>query len=132
MRGGNNHHHYQDSETTGRLGVIPYPEPISAINATLHMSSSSSAATPTTTVPSAASSDKSRAPYVSPNGSVFCSKATRPGILPMMVKEMLNTRLMIKRAMKRHCNGSPGSKVLQKVMDARQLAIKLLCNVTCK
>jgi DNA polymerase zeta len=58
----------------------------------------------------------------------------RPGILPMMVKEMLNTRIMIKRAMKRHCGSASGSgsKVLEKVMDARQLAVKLLSNVTCK
>lgn len=53
------------------------------------------------------------------------------GILPMMCKEMLDTRIMIKRAMKRH-KGEPGSSVLHKVLDARQLAVKLLSNVTCQ
>ena len=51
------------------------------------------------------------------------------GILPMMCKEMLETRIMLKRAMKRHKDESSG--VLSKVLDARQLAVKLLSNVTC-
>ena len=46
-----------------------------------------------------------------------------------MVKEMLDTRIMIKRSMKRH--KSSGSKILNRVLDARQLAVKLLSNVTC-
>ena len=36
---------------------------------------------------------------------------------------------MLKRAMKRHKDESGG--VLSKVLDARQLAVKLLSNVTC-
>lgn len=119
---------YGDGETTGKLGVISYPEPISAINATIHIHSDNIQSG------RGGSTSSIGAPYVSPNGSVFCSKDVRPGILPMMVKEMLNTRIMIKRSMKRHCgsNGSgSSSKVLEKVLDARQLAVKLLSNVTC-
>ena len=100
--------------------------------------------------------ESENAPYVSPNGSAFCSKSVRlglscfhtylsfaftasryimvlynycAGILPMMCKEMLETRIMLKRAMKRHKDESSG--VLSKVLDARQLAVKLLSNVTC-
>jgi DNA polymerase zeta len=47
----------------------------------------------------------------------------------MILKEMTDTRQMVKRAMKRH-KGRPGSRVLLRVLDARQLAIKLLSNVT--
>eukprot|EP01032_Pedospumella_encystans_P008332 gene8332-9904_t len=114
---------YKETDTTERLGASSYPESISALNATLH--------TNNTTI----SANDTNAPYVAPNGSVFCHKNTRLGILPQMVQEMLTTRVMVKRAMKRHAKpsgtGGGGSRdVLQKVMDARQLAIKLLSNVT--
>lgn len=112
----------QSSEdTTSKLGVVNYPETMTAINSTLHMSKKMSGT-------------KDNKPFIAPNGSVFCSKEVRHGILPRMVKEMLQTRLMVKRSMKQHCAGkqSNSSKVLEKVSDARQLAIKLLCNVTCK
>lgn len=45
----------------------------------------------------------------------------------MMLREVLAARFLAKTAMKEY----PDEKVLQKVMNARQLAIKLLANVTC-
>eukprot|EP01031_Cornospumella_fuschlensis_P033121 gene33121-40064_t len=74
----------------------------------------------------------SKAPYMSPNGSVFVSPAVRKGILPMMLQEMLDTRVMVKASMKRYASREDRKnyKVLEKVLDARQLAIKLLSNVT--
>ena len=106
-------------DTTERLGVVQYPETVSALNATI--SSSTDAA------------DSTR-PYISPNGSVFCNESVRAGILPAMVKEMLSTRVMVKKAMKQYSTVRTGerNKILSKVLDARQLAIKLLSNVTCK
>lgn len=104
-------------DTTERLGVVQYPETVSALNATI--SSSTDAADPSTR------------PYISPNGSVFCNESVRAGILPAMVKEMLSTRVMVKKAMKQYKTGER-NKILSKVLDARQLAIKLLSNVTCK
>jgi DNA polymerase elongation subunit (family B) len=68
-------------------------------------------------------------PIVSPNGSVFCAKEVRTGILPQMLKEILETRLMVKRAMKRYANSGDSYRVLRRVLDARQLSIKLLANV---
>jgi DNA polymerase elongation subunit (family B) len=119
-----------DSDTTERLGAISYAETTAARNATLHTDQDTAAAQ--AELPSA----ENRHAYIAPNGSVFCSKAVRLGILPQMVQEMLNTRVMVKRAMKRHKSGTAvggtGRDVLQRVMDARQLAIKLLSNVTCK
>lgn len=119
-----------DNDTTERLGTINYAETTAALNAALHTEYTSSS---DATVPSA----DNRNAYVAPNGSVFCSKAVRLGILPQMVADMLGTRVMVKRAMKRHKAGSgtmrTGARdVLQQVLDARQLAIKLLSNVTCK
>jgi len=37
---------------------------------------------------------------VSPNGVLFVRKETRLGILPQILQEFLNTRIMIKRSMK--------------------------------
>jgi DNA polymerase elongation subunit (family B) len=119
-----------DSDTTERLGAISYAETTAARNAMLHTDQDTAAAQ------AELPSGENRHAYIAPNGSVFCSKTVRLGILPQMVQEMLNTRVMVKRAMKRHKAGSAvggaGRDVLQRVMDARQLAIKLLSNVTCK
>lgn len=45
---------------------------------------------------------------VSPNGVGFVDAATRPGVLPRMLAEILDTRIMIKGAMK---NLSPSDRV---------------------
>ncbi|KAL3883653.1 hypothetical protein ACJMK2_029895 [Sinanodonta woodiana] len=63
---------------------------------------------------------------VSPNGVVFLKHSIRKGILPIMVEEILNTRLMIKNAMKNY----KSDKSLHKMLDARQLGLKLIANVT--
>jgi len=43
-----------------------------------------------------------------------------------MVEEILNTRLMVKKAMKSHKE----DVALQKLLHARQLSLKLIANVT--
>ena len=48
-----------------------------------------------------------------------------------MLKEILETRFMVKREMKELKKRHSGT-VLYRVLEARQLAIKLLANVTCK
>jgi DNA polymerase elongation subunit (family B) len=124
------------TETTGRLGVINYSESASAINATLHVKDVYSYLYSKRKGVGMKPQINDTTPYVSPNGTIFCSKSVRHGILPLMIREMLETRQMVKRSMKKHCTvGSDGRKhnrVLEKNMDARQLAIKLLANVTCK
>jgi DNA polymerase zeta len=48
-----------------------------------------------------------------------------------MLKEILETRFMVKREMKlSQQDKSSSSSVLKRVLEARQLAIKLLANVT--
>ena len=118
-----------ENDTTEHLGVTAYPESTAVHNASLH--SAHIPYTTTTTDPIPLPNETNKHAYISPNGASFCSKSIRLGILPQMVSEMLSTRVMVKRSMKVHKSENRGD-VLQKVLEARQLAIKLLSNVTCK
>lgn len=50
----------------------------------------------------------------------------RKGILPSMLEEILNTRIMVKQSMKTYKQ----DKALMRLLDARQLGLKLIANVT--
>lgn len=63
---------------------------------------------------------------VSPCGVVFVKDEVREGVLPRMLREILDTRLMVKQSMKIHKNNS----ALQRVLHSRQLGLKLIANVT--
>ena len=45
-----------------------------------------------------------------------------------MLKEILDTRVMIKQSMKLYSNDN--DRVLKRILDARQIALKRLANVT--
>nr|CAI5846392.1 unnamed protein product [Callosobruchus analis] len=62
----------------------------------------------------------------SPCGVAFVNKEVRDGIMPRMLREILDTRLMVKNSMKENKEDS----VLQKVLHNRQLGLKLIANVT--
>ena len=64
--------------------------------------------------------------FVSPNGVAFVEESVRRGVLPMMLNEILETRIMVKQMMKQHKD----DKALYKMLDARQMALKLIANVT--
>ncbi|XP_073038938.1 DNA polymerase zeta catalytic subunit isoform X2 [Primulina eburnea] len=64
---------------------------------------------------------------VTPNGVLYVSSKVRKGILPCLLEEILSTRIMVKQAMKKL---SPSQKVLGRIFNARQLALKLIANVT--
>ncbi|GFR46656.1 hypothetical protein Agub_g8267, partial [Astrephomene gubernaculifera] len=64
---------------------------------------------------------------ICPNGVAYVPPEVRPGVLPRMLSEILNTRIMIKGAMKR---APQQDKVLHRVLNARQLGLKLIANVT--
>jgi DNA polymerase zeta len=66
--------------------------------------------------------------YVAPSGAIFCGRRVREGVLPRMLHEILETRFMIKRAMKRPEYKS--QSVLLRVLNARQFALKMIANVT--
>lgn len=62
----------------------------------------------------------------SPCGVAFVKPEVCKGILPRMLEEILNTRLLIKMSMKANLE----NKVLQRVLHSRQLGLKLIANVT--
>ncbi|KAL6779569.1 POLZ1 [Auxenochlorella protothecoides x Auxenochlorella symbiontica] len=64
---------------------------------------------------------------ISPNGIGFVPPSRRPGVLPRLLSEILDTRVMVKGAMKRL---PPAAKVLLRCLNARQFGLKLIANVT--
>ncbi|KAL9651015.1 hypothetical protein ABK040_012759 [Willaertia magna] len=66
---------------------------------------------------------------ITPNQIVFVKPSVRTGILPTMLSEILETRLMVKQAMK-HINQSTNNEHSKRVLNARQLGLKLIANVT--
>ncbi|CAF4639620.1 unnamed protein product [Rotaria sp. Silwood1] len=64
--------------------------------------------------------------FCSPNGIAFVKRHIRRGILPVMLEEILATRVMVKNTMKLIDKKS----TLYKTLDARQLCLKLIANVT--
>ncbi|KAJ6509544.1 hypothetical protein C8R47DRAFT_1174181 [Mycena vitilis] len=63
---------------------------------------------------------------VSPTGMMFVKREVRPGLLARMLVELLETRVMVKQAMK----GVKDDKALRRILDARQLGLKFIANVT--
>lgn len=63
---------------------------------------------------------------ISPCGVVFVNRNVRLGVLPRMLQEILDTRLMVKKSMKQNTE----NKVLQRLLHSQQLGLKLIANVT--
>ncbi|CAI8031969.1 DNA polymerase zeta catalytic subunit [Geodia barretti] len=63
---------------------------------------------------------------ISPNGVVFVDPTVRRGVMPRMLEEILSTRIMVKGSMKKHA----ADKALNRMLDARQMGLKLIANVT--
>ncbi|KAI0047841.1 hypothetical protein FA95DRAFT_1492015 [Auriscalpium vulgare] len=63
---------------------------------------------------------------VAPNGMMYVKSEVRKGLLGRMLTELLDTRVMVKQAMK----GVKGNKALRRILDARQLGLKYIANVT--
>ena len=64
---------------------------------------------------------------IAPNGVGFVPPSVRPGVLPRLLNEILNTRIMVKGVMKKT---PPSSRVLLRCLNARQFGLKLIANVT--
>ncbi|KZT30383.1 hypothetical protein NEOLEDRAFT_1237658 [Neolentinus lepideus HHB14362 ss-1] len=64
--------------------------------------------------------------HVAPNGIMYVKPEVRKGLLGRMLTELLETRVMVKQAMK----SSKDDKILSRVLDARQLGLKYIANVT--
>ena len=65
---------------------------------------------------------------VTPNGVMFTPKSVRPGILPRLLTEILDTRVMVKSVLKR-CD-SDSQKPRRRALNAKQFGLKLIANVT--
>ncbi|CAI6095176.1 unnamed protein product [Clonostachys chloroleuca] len=63
---------------------------------------------------------------ISPNGMMYVKPEIRKSLLAKMLKEILETRVMVKSSMKK----DKEDKALQRLLNNRQLALKLLANVT--
>lgn len=64
--------------------------------------------------------------HVAPNGVAFVKHSVTQGVIPRMLDQILSTRIMVKKAIKDHKN----DKVLARMLDNRQLGLKLIANVT--
>ncbi|CAL1407382.1 unnamed protein product [Linum trigynum] len=62
-----------------------------------------------------------------PNSVMYAPSEVRKGILPRLLEEILSTRIMVKKAMKKL---GPNQQILHRIFNARQLALKLIANVT--
>ncbi|GAA5899314.1 DNA-directed DNA polymerase [Sporobolomyces salmoneus] len=63
---------------------------------------------------------------ISPNGMMFVKPEVRKSLLSKMLSELLDTRVMVKGSMK----AVASDRALTKLLNARQLALKFLANVT--
>ncbi|KAG6008829.1 hypothetical protein E4U21_003858 [Claviceps maximensis] len=63
---------------------------------------------------------------IAPNGMMYVKTNIRKSLLAKMLTEILETRVMVKSGMKK----DKDDKVLQRLLNNRQLALKLLANVT--
>ncbi|KAI0118168.1 DNA polymerase family B [Nemania sp. FL0031] len=63
---------------------------------------------------------------IAPNGIMYCKTEVRKSLLAKMLTEILETRVMVKSGMKQ----DKDDKTLQRLLNNRQLALKLLANVT--
>ncbi|KAF7730556.1 DNA polymerase zeta [Apophysomyces ossiformis] len=63
---------------------------------------------------------------VSPNGIIYVKTSIREGVLGRMLTEVLDTRVMVKSSMKNYQD----DKGLLRKLDARQLTLKYIANVT--
>ena len=64
--------------------------------------------------------------YFAPSGVAFVKSHIRKGVLPIMLEDILKTRVMVKNSMKLYKNDHN----LLDLLDARQLSLKLIANVT--
>ncbi|EPS36788.1 hypothetical protein H072_9596 [Dactylellina haptotyla CBS 200.50] len=63
---------------------------------------------------------------IAPNGMIYVKPGVRRSLLAKMLSEILETRVMVKEGMKK----DKDDKMLQALLNNRQLALKLIANVT--
>jgi DNA polymerase elongation subunit (family B) len=69
--------------------------------------------------------------WIAPNGTMFVLPSVRPGVLPKMLQEILETRVMLKKSMKR-IKKDKDSREMERLraLDSQQFGLKMIANVT--
>jgi DNA polymerase family B len=107
-----------EGKTTGKVGPVRYDEETTATVLYHHMRS----------LFDETNSDRA---YVSPTGAIYVSETVVKGVLPQVLDEILSTRAMLKKAAKQYKKHVPNlSPSILRQLDARQLALKYVANVT--
>lgn len=107
--------------TTGSLGPFDYDEIQTANALKQHMKS--------LTNDDKINGSRDRA-YCLPTGSIFVSEDVLKGVLPNVLSELLATRAMLKKAAKEYKKLSKPPAAVLRQLEARQLALKYVANVT--
>eukprot|EP00178_Gracilaria_changii_P009222 TRINITY_DN270_c0_g1_i3.p1 TRINITY_DN270_c0_g1~~TRINITY_DN270_c0_g1_i3.p1 ORF type:complete len:1690 (-),score=200.37 TRINITY_DN270_c0_g1_i3:4125-9194(-) len=63
--------------------------------------------------------------FIASNGEMFVQSSIRKGILPQLLEEILETRVMVKKAMK-----EAKDEAIVNLLNARQFGLKMIANVT--
>lgn len=117
----------QAGKTTGRLGPFRYIEGRTATVLTHHMRSIHEGAKGEASKPE---TNDDRV-YIAPTGTLYASEDVVKGVLPQVLDEILTTRAMLKKAAKEYKKNVPNlSPAILRQLEARQLALKYVANVT--
>eukprot|EP00913_Durusdinium_trenchii_P001253 g1154.t2 len=68
--------------------------------------------------------------FVTPNEAIFLKRSKKAGILPRMLFEILQTRIMVKKALKELQKPGASAEARARLLDARQFGLKMIANVT--
>ena len=115
------HEMRREGRTTGRLGPFEYPEQRTADVLRDHMKTLSAVAE------ELSRSDRT---YLAPTGTLFLAESVVKGVLPQVLDELLRTRAMLKQAAKEYRKAVTVSPSILRQLEARQLALKYVANVT--
>lgn len=119
-----------EGKTRGKVGPFFYSERRTATVLNDHFKSLSNISQENNRSTKTANFSRDRA-YVAPTGTLYVSENVLKGVLPQVLDEMLTTRAMLKKAAKEYKkNVKDLSPAVLRQLEARQLALKYVANVT--
>ena len=119
-----------EGRTRDKVGPFFYSERRTAAVLNDHLKSLSKISHQNPRSVKAANFNRDRA-YVAPTGTIYVSESVLKGVLPQVLDEILTTRAMLKKAAKEYKKNVKGlSPAILRQLEARQLALKYVANVT--
>ena len=119
-----------EGKTSGKIGPFTYSERRTAMVLNDHLKSLSNVPPDRNRGTRTFNFSKDRA-YVAPTGTIYVSESVLKGVLPQVLDEILTTRAMLKKAAKQYKkNVKDLSPAVLRQLEARQLALKYVANVT--